>query len=58
MNVVRDFAGRSLICLAALAASVLSSPASNAQEVFRIGYMVDLNGPTSALTGPGAAEAA
>jgi branched-chain amino acid transport system substrate-binding protein len=58
MNVVRGISARSLICLTALAASVSFSPASNAQEVFRIGYMVDLNGPTSALTGPGAAEAA
>ena len=58
MDVVRGISARSLICLTALAASVSFSPASNAQEVFRIGYMVDLNGPTSALTGPGAAEAA
>jgi branched-chain amino acid transport system substrate-binding protein len=31
---------------------------SRAEEPFRIGYLVDLNGPTSYVTGSGAAEAA
>jgi branched-chain amino acid transport system substrate-binding protein len=42
-----------------IAAAALScSTAASAQDTFKIGYLVDLNGPTAYLTGPGAAEAA
>ncbi len=58
MNMAPAISARRLISLATVVASASFAPAANAQEVFRIGYLVDLNGPTSALTGPGAAEAA
>jgi branched-chain amino acid transport system substrate-binding protein len=40
------------------AAALACSTAASAQDTFKIGYLVDLNGPTAYLTGPGAAEAA
>nr|WP_038388421.1 ABC transporter substrate-binding protein [Bradyrhizobium elkanii] len=47
-----------LLFAAATAIAALANGASQAEETFRIGYLVDLNGPTSYATGAGAAEAA
>lgn len=55
---LRKRSGTSMTVIAACVAVLTSGAPGRAEEPFRIGYLVDLNGPTSYATGSGAAEAA